>query len=98
VRVGFTVAYNALDAAQQNAIPSRPSPNLLGIEATAAMAEWIWDSGLAAVASDGPSFEQALIAGRHTAIGGVWKGEAWETDMQGRGLLHQWLLGGGVCR
>lgn len=58
------------------------------------MLRWIWETGFAAVAGDAPSFERAPIAGQHTAVGGVWKGETWEEEMQGGGLLHQWLLGG----
>ena len=34
------------------------------------------------------------LVGPHTAPGGIWKGEAWENDMQGGGLVHQWLLAG----
>lgn len=36
----------------------------------------------------------APLVGDHTKPGGTWKGEEWEGDMQGGGLLHQWLLGG----
>ena len=36
----------------------------------------------------------APLVGPHNAPGGIWKGEYWEQDMQGGGLLHQWLLGG----
>lgn len=34
------------------------------------------------------------LVGPHNAPGGIWKGEAWENDMQGGGLVHQWLLAG----
>lgn len=34
------------------------------------------------------------MVGDHNKLGGIWKGEEWEGDMQGGGLLHQWLLGG----
>lgn len=44
--------------------------------------------------SDAPSFEMAPLVGDHNKPGGIWKGEEWEGDMQGGGLLHQWLLGG----
>lgn len=36
----------------------------------------------------------APLVGDHNKPGGIWKGEEWEGDMQGGGLLHQWLLGG----
>jgi hypothetical protein len=94
IRSGFIAAYNALDAAAQKAIPDRPAPDFLGVEPTTAMLRWIWESGFSAVAGDAPSFEQAPVAGPHTAVGGVWSGETWEGEMQTGGLLHQWLLGG----
>jgi hypothetical protein len=34
------------------------------------------------------------LVGAHNAPGGIWNGEVWEQDMQGGGLVHQWLLGG----
>lgn len=34
------------------------------------------------------------LVGPHNAPGGIWKGEAWENEMQGGGLMHQWLLAG----
>ena len=45
-------------------------------------------------ASDAPSFEMAPLVGTHNAPGGIWANESWEEEMQGGGLLHQWLLGG----
>lgn len=94
VRAGFTPAYEALDDEAQRALARRESPDFLGVEPTAAMLRWLWESGFAAVASDAPSFERAPIAGPHTAVGGVWAGELWEEEMQTGGLLHQWLLAG----
>ncbi|KAF7537470.1 hypothetical protein G7054_g3658 [Neopestalotiopsis clavispora] len=94
IRSGFTAAYDQLSMAEQKAIPQRPSPDFLGVEPTAEVLKWIWESGFVAVAGDMPSFERAPIAGPHTATGLAWKGESWEEEMQGGGLLHQWLLGG----
>ena len=34
------------------------------------------------------------LVGSHNKPDGIWKGETWENEMQGGGLLHQWLLGG----
>lgn len=34
------------------------------------------------------------LVGPHNAPGGIWAGETWETEMQGGGLIHQWLLAG----
>ena len=45
-------------------------------------------------ASDAPSFEMSPLVGPHSAPGGINAGETWETEMQGGGLVHQWLLGG----
>lgn len=36
----------------------------------------------------------APLVGPHNAPGGIWANESWEQEMQGGGLLHQWLLGG----
>ena len=94
VRCGFTAAYNTLDATQRKALAERPQPDFLGVEASVDVLRWIWESGISAVAGDAPSFEQAPIVGPHNAIGGMWKGEPWEEEMQTGGLLHQWLLGG----
>ncbi|KAH8196113.1 hypothetical protein TruAng_009712 [Truncatella angustata] len=94
VRSGFTEAYEQLSVSEQKAIPDRESPDFLGVEPSAEVLQWIWESGFAAVAGDAPSFERAPIAGPHTAVGQAWKGESWEGAMQGGGLLHQWLLGG----
>ncbi|KAF3801999.1 putative transporter [Colletotrichum gloeosporioides] len=94
IRSGFTAGYNAKDDAAQKAVAARASSDFLGVEPTKDVLRWIWETGFAAVAGDAPSFERAPIAGPHTAVGGVWKGEAWEEEMQSGGLLHQWLLGG----
>jgi len=94
VRTGFTRAYDALTAAEQQGLPQRGADDFAGLEPTEAVLRWIWDSGFAAVASDAPSFERAPIHGPHTRVGGVWQGQDWEEEMQGGGLLHQWLLGG----
>lgn len=95
VRAGFTAAYEALpDDGARRALAARGSPDFLGVEPTAAVLRWLWESGFAAVAGDAPSFERAPIAGPHTAVGGAWAGEPWEEEMQTGGLLHQWLLAG----
>jgi hypothetical protein len=93
LRTGFTRDYEALSTDDKKAIGTKP-PTFLGVESSLAVAKWIWDSGFAAVASDAPSFEMSPLVGSHNAVGGVWKGESWEQEMQGGGLLHQWLLGG----
>lgn len=94
IRSGFTEAYEKLSVAERKTIPERESTDFLGVEASAGVLKWIWESGFAAVAGDAPSFERAPIAGPHTAPGKAWKGESWEEEMQSGGLLHQWLLAG----
>ncbi|KAF2876667.1 putative cyclase-domain-containing protein [Massariosphaeria phaeospora] len=93
LRTGFTAAYNELDTEQRRDIGSRP-PQFLGVESSKATLQWIWESGFVAVASDAPSFEMAPLVGEHNKPGGLWKGETWEEEMQGGGLLHQWCLAG----
>lgn len=95
VRTGFTKAYAALSEMEAQDLTKRESPSdFLGVEPTKETVQWIWESGFAAVASDSPTFEQGPVTGPHNALGGLWKGESWEQEMQGGGLLHQWLLAG----
>jgi kynurenine formamidase len=97
VRTGFTASYDKLSINEQKALAARETANFIGVEPNKAMVKWIWESGFAAVASDCPSFEQAPPAGPHTYMGGNWKGETWEAEMQTGGLLHQFLLAGWGC-
>lgn len=87
VRVGFTVAYDSLDAAAQHALIERPAPDYLGMDPSVATLRWLWESGFAAVASDAPTFEQAPVQGS-------WGGEDLEERVKDGGLLHQVLLSG----
>lgn len=93
LRTGFTKAYTALNTEQRKELAGKP-PTFLGVESSKAVLEWIWESGFAAVAGDAPSFEMSPLVGKHNAVGGLWKGESWEEEMQGGGLVHQWCLGG----
>jgi hypothetical protein len=93
LRTGFTRDYLTLPQSDQEAMATKP-PAFLGVESSKAVAQFIWDNGFVAVAGDAPSFEMAPIAGAHNAPGGIWKGEEWEGEMQGGGLLHQFLLAG----
>jgi hypothetical protein len=93
LRTGFTRDYSALDISARKAMASAP-PTFLGVQSSKAVAQWIWETGFVAVAGDAPSFEMSPLVGAHNAPGGIWAGEAWEDEMQGGGLLHQWLLGG----
>ncbi|EFW99287.1 hypothetical protein CMQ_5708 [Grosmannia clavigera kw1407] len=94
VRSGCTEAYERLSATEQKALADRPAPDFIGIAPTIDTLRWMWDCGFATVAGDAPSFERAPIGGLHTRIGGIWAGEPWEAEMQGGGLLHQWMLAG----
>jgi len=93
LRTGFTRDYEALSREDREALGSKP-PTFLGVQSSKAVAQWIWESGFVAVAGDAPSFEMSPLVGAHNKPGGIWKGETWEDEMQGGGLLHQWLLGG----
>jgi kynurenine formamidase len=97
IRTGFITAYNSLTNDEQQVLAARPNADFIGVEPNKAMVKWIWESNFAAVASDCPSFERGPTGGPHTHIGGNWKGEVWEAEMQGGGLLHQWLLAGWGC-
>ncbi|CAI9628507.1 unnamed protein product [Alternaria burnsii] len=93
LRTGFTRDYAKLGDEEKRAIRDKP-PAFLGVQSDKQSVQWIWENGFVAVASDAPSFEMAPLVGPHNAPGGLWAGESWEKDMQGGGLLHQWLLGG----
>ncbi|OAA61937.1 hypothetical protein SPI_04796 [Niveomyces insectorum RCEF 264] len=105
LRIGFTAAYDALTPAQQAALPQRAVPGFLGLAPTRGMLQWLWETNCAAVASDAVGLEQVPIFGDHVRQrqpggaaggegGGHWHGEPWEQEMQGGGLLHQWVLAG----
>jgi hypothetical protein len=93
LRTGFTRDYAQLTEQEKKDMPNKP-PTFLGVESSKETLQWIWESGFCAVAGDAPSFEMAPLVGPHNALGGMWKGESWEEEMQGGGLIHQWLLGG----
>jgi hypothetical protein len=93
LRTGFTVAYQKLSMEDRKALASSP-PTFLGVESSKDTLQWIWESGFVAVAGDAPSFEMSPLVGKHNEPGGIWKGESWEEEMQGGGLIHQWCLGG----
>lgn len=95
IRSGFVQAYERLDPAGQKAIPERPDTSFLGVEPSPAVLRWIWESGIAAVAGDAPSFERAPVEKQWEDVGkDLWASEPWAEEMQWGGLLHQFLLGG----
>lgn len=93
LRTGFTAAYSKLGTKERKEMGTKP-PAFLGVESSKESLRWIWESGFLAVAGDAPSFEMSPLVGKHNEVGGMWKDEEWEKEMQGGGLLHQWLLGG----
>lgn len=102
IRSGVGQRYESMTAAEQDALAVRPSADFLGVEPCGEMLQWLWESEFAAVAGDMPSFERCPIRGAHTVPEGgngerLWAGQPWEMEMQGGGLLHQWLLGGWGC-
>ena len=91
MRLGFTKAYESLTAAQQEALPKRARAQFIGVAPNAESLRWMWECEFSAVAGDSPSFEQA------PGDEAEWAGEPWAEEMQGGGLMHQWLLGGWGC-
>ena len=57
IRTGFTKAYKLLNQAGREQWASQTPPRLGGVETSKEIAEWIWDTGFSAVASDGVAFE-----------------------------------------
>ncbi|KAF1979597.1 hypothetical protein BU23DRAFT_522942 [Bimuria novae-zelandiae CBS 107.79] len=94
LRTGFTRDYEALGDAERRAVGEKTPPTYLGVESSKDVLQWIWESGFVAVAGDAPSFEMSPLVGAHNEPGGIWKGESWEQEMQGGGLVHQWCLAG----
>ena len=79
LRVGFTAAYSALSASEQEAYPDREPGGLLGLEATKESLRWLWESRFSAVAGDSPSFERGPVGGPYN-----------DPDVS----IHQWALAG----
>ncbi len=94
IRIGFTAAYDALSREQQAALPLRALPGFMGLSPTRATVQWLWETNCAALASDAVGMEQTPVFGDHVLPGKAWKGESWEDEMQGGGLVHQWVLAG----
>lgn len=83
VRTGFTAAFEALPASQQQDLSQRHRFEFLGVEPTLEILRWLWDSQFAAVAGDSPSFERSPVCEGAT-----------ENDPAPEASLHQWLLAG----
>ncbi|KAF2791664.1 hypothetical protein K505DRAFT_351145 [Melanomma pulvis-pyrius CBS 109.77] len=93
LRTGFTKRYLELSTEERKELPNK-APTFLGVESSKDVLQWIWEEGFVAVAGDAPSFEMSPLVGEHNKPGGIWKGESWEGEMQGGGLVHQWCLAG----
>ena len=83
LRTGFTAAYERLSTQERKELAEKPVAEFLGVESSREVCEWIWESGFAAVAGDAPSFEMSPLVGKHNEVGGLWRGEGWEAEMQG---------------
>ncbi|KAF2834347.1 hypothetical protein M501DRAFT_1027341 [Patellaria atrata CBS 101060] len=57
LRMGFTGGFAAADIERKKAVLSQSPFQYPGIESTLAVAEWLWDERIAAVAGDCPGFE-----------------------------------------
>jgi kynurenine formamidase len=82
VRSGWTQSYLQLDDAGKREWAARTPPRLGGVATTKEVAEWLWDNGVAAVASDSTAFE-SLPFRPEGEPGGL-----------GKISLHEVLLGG----
>lgn len=78
IHTGFLRWYLEQPDTVREAISDRANLTAAGIEHSEAMAAWLWDSGIAAIASDSPSVE-------------VWPPD--EIDDPVFGLLHRVLIG-----
>jgi kynurenine formamidase len=57
IRSGWTKGYLDLDAEGRQAWAERSPARLGGVATSKEMAEWLWDTGFSAVASDATAFE-----------------------------------------
>lgn len=58
IRFGWTKGYQALDGAGRSAWAKRSPVELIGVQTSKEMAEWLWDTGFSAVAADTVAFER----------------------------------------
>lgn len=58
VRSGFWVGYNALSEKDKLAWSYQKPPTWVGVETTRRLAQWLWNSGIAACAGDAPGWER----------------------------------------
>lgn len=79
LRTGFGAAYSALPTEERRRISDREALTACGVEHTEAMARYLWDAHVCAIASDCPSVE-------------VWPMDH-SPDQFPFGCLHQVLLG-----
>ncbi len=57
VRTGYIAGFDALPAPVASAQVAKTNPEAIGVESSAEILEWLWNTGFAAVAGDKPSFE-----------------------------------------
>jgi kynurenine formamidase len=81
LRTGFTLAFETAARTEQEMIMSKTPFQYPGMESSVEVLEWLWDTGIAAVAGDCPGFEawppkepfkgmhQTLLAGFGMPIG-----------------------------
>jgi hypothetical protein len=82
VRSGFWVGYDRLSDEEKLAFSNQEPTVWVGVETTRAMAEWLWDGGVAACAGDAPGWER--IPNYNSPP---------EAGLEGRSL-HEIMLGG----
>ncbi|WP_157890502.1 cyclase family protein [Mycolicibacterium goodii] len=58
INLGFLEWVDSLDAAAREAVMTNSPLNFVGLEHHERMARWLWDSGVAAVATDAPGVEK----------------------------------------
>jgi kynurenine formamidase len=78
IRTGFTQWYAGLDADERRRVSTHRTLEAAGVEHTEAMAEYLWNTHAAAIASDAPSVE-------------VWPTDH-APELYPYGLLHQMIL------
>jgi kynurenine formamidase len=93
VRTGWQTGWNGTSYAGRVTISQSAQQIFPGLEPSPAMAEWLWDSGVAAVAADNPGLEVFPIGSYFLHIDllakfGMPIGEYWQLDELAR-VCHQ---------
>lgn len=68
IRTGLIPEWEAFTTEQKKAYAAQERPEHAGVEASIEFLEWLWDSGISAVAGDAISWEVSRPPSRHCLV------------------------------